>query len=495
MRFRIAGLALAAAAMLMEPAAHAQVRQAGAPPATVDYGRRSYRPGEASLLPPVIELPGAAAPGAAPQVSADTVSFNADVGPSLAKRVEDLEQQLKKRDDADKKSEEKAAKKFVVRPFGRIHIDGVTFNQDAANKATVGNAPNGVDIRRARLGVEGEGFEILFYRFDVDFVTFDQATAQRPVIVDAYLDVMKLPVLGNVRLGHFREPFSLERLDSTHDLPLMERSAVVNTLSPFRNLGIMTFNNNEAETRTWAVGVFDENTNEFGEHVGDRVGYAVTGRTTWLPWYDEPSEGRYLLHFGASYSFRRIGDEIRRFSQTPEIQVKQGLLQRTPNFVDTGLLSISEYQVAGVESVLTLGSFSLQGEYLFTYAEQVGRPNPFFHGGYVEAMYWLTGENRNYNRKLGLHGAVTPHSNFFRVSTDRGIATGPGAWEVSARCSNLDLNSRTVRGGEMTNLALGLNWYYTVRSRVMFNYIHSFLDRNSLDSNADIFATRFQFAF
>lgn len=119
----------------------------------------------------------------------------------------------------------------------------------------------------------------------------------------------------------------------------------------------------------------------------------------------------------------------------------------------------------------------------------------FFQGGYVEAMYWLTGENRNYNRKLAINGAVIPYSNFFRVPTDQGVITSWGAWEATARISTLDLNDGAVQGGQVTDLTLGMNFYYAVRSRIMFNYIHSFLDRNNVNSNADIMGVRLQFAF
>lgn len=419
-----------------------------------------------------------------------------DDATGLAKRVADLEKQLKKKEDAEKKKEAAAAKKFVVRPFGRIHIDGASFSQDAANKATVGNARNGVDIRRARMGIEGEGFDTFFYRFDVDFVTFDQSTTSRPVIVDAYFDTQNLPVIGNVRAGHFREPFSLDRLDSTNDLPFLERTAVVNTLVPFRNLGVMGYDWNEDETMTWSYGAFDENTNEFGEDSRDRAGYAFTGRATWLPYFDTPAEGRYLWHVGASYSFRRLGLTQRRFNQTPEVQVKEGSGIRTPSFVDTGLIPLDHYHVAGIESVAVLGSLSLQAEYIFLTGTQLNGSNIFFDGGYVEAMYWLTGENRNYNRKLGIFQAVTPYSNFFRVRTESNrIAMGSGAWEATARVSNLRLDNQGIHGGQLVDMTFGLNWYYAVRSRVMFNYIHAFLDRNSLNSNADIFAMRYQFAF
>lgn len=52
-----------------------------------------------------------------------------------------------------------------------------------------------------------------------------------------------------------------------------------------------------------------------------------------------------------------------------------------------------------------------------------------------------------------------------------------------------------IAGGNMTNLTLGLNWYCAVRTRVMFNYIHSYLDRNQRNGTADMVAMRLQFAF
>lgn len=430
-----------------------------------------------------------------PAGESDEKSESPETIESLAKRLATVEKELAQRDMADLKSKEAAAKKFGVRPFGRLHMDAGTFTQDADTKATVGNARNGVDIRRARLGVEGEGFDTFFYRFDVDFVTFDQQTASRPTIFDAYLDVQNLPLIGNLRAGHFREPFSLERLDSTHDLPFLERSAAVNSLAPFRNVGLMAFDWNETERMTWSYGVFDENTDEFGEANRDRAGLAMTGRATWLPWYDEAAEGRYFLHLGASYSYRRLSNQQRRFNQTPEIVLKEGFALRTPNWVDTGTINMPDYHLLGFEASMVLGSLSLQGEYLFAAGHEIGSGNLYFQGGYAQASYFLTGEHRNYNRKLGIYGAVTPYSNAFRVRTDQGIETSWGAWEGVARVSNFDLDSGGVTGGNMTNFTAGLNWYCAVRTRVMLNYIHSYLDRNGRNGTADMVAMRLQFAF
>ena len=103
----------------------------------------------------------------------------------------------------------------------------------------------------------------------------------------------------------------------------------------------------------------------------------------------------------------------------------------------------------------------------------------------------LTGEHRNDNRQQGIYPAVTSRHPF------RGDGGGCcwGAWELAGRGSWFDLDHGSLHGGRLKNLTCGLNWNYAVRSRVILNDIHSFLDRDSVNSNADIFGVRFQDAF
>lgn len=82
--------------------------------------------------------------------------------------------------------------------------------------------------------------------------------------------------------------------------------------------------------------------------------------------------------------------------------------------------------------------------------------------------YLLTGETREYFPERGILGTVTPRRNF-----GLGKSRGPGAWEVTARISHIDLNDSFVHGGEATNYSLGLNWYMNPNFRVMWNYIHA----------------------
>ena len=83
--------------------------------------------------------------------------------------------------------------------------------------------------------------------------------------------------------------------------------------------------------------------------------------------------------------------------------------------------------------------------------------------------YFLTGEHRNYER-FGIHGAQfgrnTPYTNFFLVPGCHGW----GAWEAKARWSHLNLDN--VQRGRINDMTVGFNWYWTERTRVMFDWIH-----------------------
>lgn len=81
--------------------------------------------------------------------------------------------------------------------------------------------------------------------------------------------------------------------------------------------------------------------------------------------------------------------------------------------------------------------------------------------------------------------ATRPYSEFFRVRTNRGIATGPGAWEIAARFSTINLSDGNVQGGRLNDVTLGVNWYLNFQARM-------FLNRYNQPSGADVVATRAQ---
>ena len=198
----------------------------------------------------------------------------------------------------------------------------------------------------------GEGWQQLEYALGVDF-----ELADRPTPLDNYIEAHDLPRLQNVRIGHFFEPFSLERVTQNRNNTFMERS-LVDTFAPARNMGIMTYGNTESELATWQIGTFRTNSDNVGNDSFDS-GQALTMRGTALPYWDEPSDGRYYMHLGVAYSYRGSAGNNLRFRNTPEIRKQQpfgsptydsSVPQFAPIFVDTGNISASSFQLPAFRS-------------------------------------------------------------------------------------------------------------------------------------------------
>lgn len=416
----------------------------------------------------------------------------------LEDRIEALEKELKKSKDAEAKKKAEDALKPSVKPRMRLHTDANWFDQSPANRAAVGDIQDGTYFRRARLGFDAKAFEITEYRLD-----FEMASGGgRPSIFDAYARVIELPYLGNVQVGHFREPFSLEALTSSNWFTFIERS-LNNTFDPSRNWGVMTFNTNEDESITWAVGVFRDGSDNFGDDIGDSGERAATSRVTWLPYYDEPTEGRYFFEVGGSYSYRDPDnrftagpgspeESIVRYQGRPEDNLNEDGVGGTPALVNVSIPDAIDVQLFGAEASWNLGSLNLQSEYICSLVDRGGAdPDLFFHGAYVQASYFLTGESRQWDKKNGFFGRAQVHEPFFRVNTDRGICTSRGAWELVTRWNYLDLSDNDVQGGYLDATTFGVNWYLSSYCRVMFNYDYNDLhDATDGRSNVGVFHTR-----
>ncbi len=395
-----------------------------------------------------------------------------DDAPSLEDQVADLQAwkaSMEAKIAADKK---KAAGKPSVTVGGRIMADWSLYSQSAVSMATLGNQPNGFEFRRARIFVKGKAFNVVDYKVQYDFAgtqsTAASDTLQAPTFKDVWFRVSELPYLGSVKVGHFKEPFGLEELTSSKYISFMERS-FTGAFTPARNVGVMAADHSDNENLTWAIGAFipeatDEPPRAFD---GDDGGTAVTTRVTFLPWYDEATEGRGLLHTGVAYSYRHISDESIRFRERPEAHLGDYI-------VSTGSIGAESYQLLGAEAAFVYGPFSIQSEYMQAFVNTAGGPDADFNAGYVYVSYFLTGENRRYKRSAGAFDRVKPFENFFRVTTEGGdVACGKGAWEMGYRISYIDLDDGAVTGGTATNHTVGLNWYLNPYTRLMWNYINS----------------------
>lgn len=397
-----------------------------------------------------------------------TVSSAAADDGDLAKRLAAVEKALKKIDDKAKEDKAKAAAKMTAVPYGRIHMDTASFSQDPVYPTD--NA-NGVEFRTIRLGIKGDGFDIMKYTIEVDFAN------QAVVAKDIYMNIGELPLLQNIQIGHFKEPFSLDELTSDNYITFMERNLPNDLMAPKRHLGVMAHGHNEAERATYAIGVFAER-GEAAIVQNDNFGGAVTMRGTYLPWYDEATNGRGLFHTGVSYSYRdAFNNQWAMPSLRPESHLA-GVL------ASGSMLNVDTRNELGTELALVYGPLSIQSEYYLNTIDRLGAtPNSNTQGAYVYFSYFLTGENRPYNRASGVFDRVKPFENFFRVRDENGyVYMGKGAWELKYRFSYLDdydggLTGITPYPGAIADHTLGANWYLNPYMRMMFEYVHSGINR------------------
>lgn len=416
----------------------------------------------------------------------------ADKDPSdLSARVKDLEAALasiKAKEEADKK---KAASAPSVKGFGRIFWDTANFSQNATSILQSGDAYNGTEFRNARIGLQGEAFNIIDYKIEMDF-------AAQTSFKDVYIQVNDLPYLQSARAGHFYEAFGLEAQTGTNFTTFMEKSLIneIGDIGGYKT-GVMVFGSTENKRLFWQFGgntslrsdrppimpydSLTSNRDDFNGGAGlyglydDRGGYSFDMRTAALLWYDEATEGRGLWEVGASYSYRSLPHLVAGQTRGYRLRDKPESNMAT-YVVNTGWLDDTDSLNAfGPEMLFVYGPFSVQSEYLCMWLDRTAHADPMFDGGYVYVSYFLTGENRTLSRKGVLRpGRIQPFENFFRVRGEDGcIYTGKGAWEVAYRASYLNLTDAGVAGGRVVDHTLGVNWYLNAYTKLMLNYIHS----------------------
>jgi phosphate-selective porin OprO/OprP len=209
------------------------------------------------------------------------------------------------------------------------------------------------------------------------------------------------------------------------------------------------------------------------------------------------SEGRsLLLGADAEFLFDTGGvtgtNTLSTLNDRIEVRIDPG----TNALLNAGALTnVKSAQVLSGEAAGQIGSFYAQGEYFdYRINRLVGLPDLHFNGGYAQASYVLTGEQRKYNPVAGAYGGINP-KNPVHWATG-----GWGAWEIAARYSQMSLNDLAVLGGELKSTTVGLNWYVNSNMRFMFDWIHGSVAKTNTanaDTGAhyDVFAMRTQVAF
>ena len=316
----------------------------------------------------------------------------------------------------------------VSRPSG-ISDDGLGFSNE---------------LRRARIGVEGDMPGGFGYVFEIDFAEGEVE------VTDAILTYEASDSIG-LTIGQHNNFQSLEELTSSRFSSFIERAAFTDAFGFERRVGLSgTFERGDLLAQG---GVFTDNVHELDDS-NDSV--SVDGRLVF-----SPKLGETQLHFGGSAHWRDVGDadEIGtvRYRQRPLIH------STDVRFVATPALAVENETSYGLEAAIIHGPFHAVGEVHWLEAETLDPgSSPTFFGGYAEIGWFITGESRGYRS-----------GKFDRSRPTRSVEEGGiGAFQVNLRYDHLDLSSGEIIGGTQNGIMASLVWVPTDHVRFMINYAH-----------------------
>jgi len=383
---------------------------------------------------------------------------------------------------------------FLLRFQGLIQADGrfytgsgdKTQSYSAAVDAS-GQAPTVSQflLRRVRPILSGT----IYHNFD--FFLQPDFGGNTAAIYDAYLDV-KPATYANLRVGKFKEPLGLERLQTDSYLTFAERGLTAD-LIPQRDTGLELYGGFFGNAVTYQA-AFTNGEADGGFQPDSDTNNAKEGvlRIFTQPFKNTAVTPLQKLGFGLAGSY--TGDN----NNLPTFKTAAGQEQ----FFSYNAVSFNgEQSRLNPEANFYLGPLGVYGEYTQTsQVAQTGRlQTRLTNDAWQAAASWvLTGEDASYT-------GVTPKKNF-----DLQAHTW-GAWEVAARVQQLQIDpdtfalgfaNQTTSASRATAYTLGVNWYLNKFVKFVADYEETwFKDGNGTAraiSNRPIeriIDTRWQIAF
>jgi phosphate-selective porin OprO/OprP len=227
---------------------------------------------------------------------------------------------------------------------------------------------------------------------------------------------------------------------------------------------------------TYTVGFFN-NYWETGKSFSDN-GTQITARVTGLARY---VSDRDLVHVGVGFRHTGPTEGNLSYKAKPEVNT-------APSFINTGSFQASAASLWMFEGIYVKGPVMAIGEYYTAGVNSESKGNPSFSYWQLGAGWFITGENRKYNRLNGNPGKLIPKRNFkFR----KGV--GPGAWELASRFTRTDGTDAGISGGEFNRITMGVSWFPNAHFRYTINYGHGWLNKGGLQGQVNIWQFRVQF--
>jgi phosphate-selective porin OprO/OprP len=360
---------------------------------------------------------------------------------------------------------------------------------------------DGVEFRRARVGIAGDAFGDFDYRVTLDFG--GSGVENAGYLYEAWAQYSGLRPFY-VRFGAFAPQQGLADQDSNASQPLLDRPISADIARNFAagetRIAVQAF---AAEPRWLAsfaitsrtVATINASGTTTPQTYGDPLNFVTRG--VWRPYEDKDK----LIHLGfhaqmidkpanvggpSTTGVNPLSDTVVAFADTPELRVDM------TKVINTGNIDARHAYNEGSEFAAQWHGLLVQSEYDAFQVDRTdpGTTNPNFHGWYVEASWIPSGEARHYNTSTAAFDAPP-------VPYPVGHG-GMGVVELTFRYSTMDLNydagapgttpvASTIRGGDITLWTGGINWYLNPYVRLALEGQHVDLDR--LSPSATVYLT------
>jgi len=343
---------------------------------------------------------------------------------------------------------------WIFRLRGYIQFDGRFIDNEGASPGT-----DTFLIRRARPIFEGTLGGRFDWRIMADFGD------GKTILYDGYVDA-RLSSSTTLRLGKFKPPFDLGRLQSATDLPLVERALTTN-LVPNRDVGIM--DHGELATGLFAcqLGIFNGVADGATADVDTNDGKDTIGRVFVKPFRNGPFKRLGIGVAGSTGTLK--GDTSSTGLNAYKTEALQDFFSwRTGTSAATTTLADGRRERWSPQAWLGIGRFGLLAEHVTErMAVTLGASSDTIDiaAWQATATFVLTGEDASYR-------GIVPR---------RPLGQGSGAWELVARAGALSIDGEafptyadpTVSARRAQEIALGLNDMLTTNIRVMTEVVRT----------------------
>ena len=270
-----------------------------------------------------------------------------------------------------------------------------------------------------------------------------------------------------VRVGYQYEPFGNSRVGTTN-FRFMTNAASDKALGNSRKLGVGYSYNHQ--WFNFMGGIYSDGDVQKSKSLDQ--GYSLAAKLIGRPLLKD----KKLVHLSVAPRFSS-GQETITFNAG----IPTDLLTKDDNsYVEAKVDQVINQWKLDLEMILLYNKWYFQGQYFLAHLNRFQAGNYNGKGWYGQIGYMILGAKHNYNAATGM--IVNP---------------APKSLEVLCRYNMIDLNDAGIRGGRLTDISLGMNYFINKYVAAKINYTHMMVGNSSPKGgdDFDLIQARLQFSF